>query len=112
MVAQLAGDNLLRVVPAFAAELAAGAAGRPRGSRKASAYLDFLGYFMVRLAAGRSGPDCTECAAGTVMSRRWATDRDLQAKDCFSWLNALQASGLITVCCDFIMHVTRIQCLW
>jgi hypothetical protein len=51
LTAQLAGDNLLRVVPAFAAELAAGAAERPRGSRKASAYLDFLGYFMVRLTA-------------------------------------------------------------
>ena len=46
---QLAGDNLLRVVPAFAAELAGGAAQRPRGSKNASAYMDFLGFFMVRL---------------------------------------------------------------
>lgn len=50
---QMAGDNMLRVVPAFAAELAAGAADRPHGSTKASAYMDFLGFAMVR-CCGRS----------------------------------------------------------
>ncbi len=46
---QMAGDNLMRVVPAFGAALAGGAADGPRGTTRASAYMDILGLVMVRL---------------------------------------------------------------
>lgn len=40
----------MAVVPAFARQLAAGAADHPRGLPRASAYMDFLSYFMVGYA--------------------------------------------------------------
>lgn len=46
-VMQAAGENLMAVVPAFARQLAAGAADHPRGLPRASAYMDFLSFFMV-----------------------------------------------------------------
>ena len=58
MVPQASGDNLLRVVPAFGAQLAAGAAERPRQSPRASAYMDILGFVMVRTRTANSRASC------------------------------------------------------
>lgn len=45
--AQAAGDNLMAVVPAMAARLAGGAPEDADVAPHASAYMDFLGFFMV-----------------------------------------------------------------
>ena len=63
--AQAAGDNLMAVVPAMAAKLAGGALVEADAAPHASAYMDFLGFFMVR------------CATNALIYLRYHTHRHL-----------------------------------
>lgn len=79
---QMAGDNLMRVVPAFGAALAGGAADGPRGTTRASAYMDILGWVMVRYQSKaecfpkQNASACIDRTSNLVPGRQGITAED------------------------------------